>query len=176
MVLRVYFCTDAAGTPLCELDLWLKSSINFMNSTSLPIIGVTMGDAAGIGPEIIIKSLWHPDLYDRCLPLVIGDAVRLPEAGRIVNSKLEVNAINNPSGAKFVFGIADCIDLKLIPEGCPGVSSHRYVATPPTNTLLAPLSWPRPGKSTLFVPRRSIRKPCMPVGVSSLVTPRSLPT
>jgi len=78
-----------------------------------------MGDAAGIGPEIIIKSLGHPDLYDRCRPLVIGDARRLREAGRIVNSKLEVNAINHPSEAQFRLGIADCIDLNLIPEGLP---------------------------------------------------------
>ena len=76
-----------------------------------------MGDVAGIGAEIIIKSLGNPDLYDCCRPLVIGDARRLREAGRIVNSKLEVNAINNPSEAKFRFGIADCVDLNLIPEG-----------------------------------------------------------
>jgi len=107
-----------------------------MNGTSLPTIGITMGDAAGIGPEIIIKSLGHPDLYDRCRPLVIGDARRLREAGRIVNSKLEVNAINDPSEAQFRFGVADCIDLKLIPEGLPwgqlspicGNAAYQYLA------------------------------------------------
>src|ERR1700740_1556217 len=107
-----------------------------MNDTSLPIIGITMGDAAGIGPEIIIKSLSHSDLYDRCRPLVIGDAGRLREAGRIVDSGLEVSAINNPSDAKFAFGIADCIDLKLIPEGLPwgrlspisGDAAYQYLA------------------------------------------------
>jgi 4-hydroxythreonine-4-phosphate dehydrogenase len=107
-----------------------------MNDTSLPIIGITMGDAAGIGPEIIMKSLGHSDLYDRCRPLVIGDAGRLREAGRIVNSKLEVSAINDPSDAKFAFGIADCIDLKLIPKGLPwgqlspicGDAAYQYLA------------------------------------------------
>jgi len=107
-----------------------------MNGTSLPTIGITMGDAAGIGPEIIIKSLGHADLYDRCRPLVAGDADRLREAGRIINSKLEVNAIDNPSDAKFRFGIADCIDLKLIPIGLPwgrlssicGDAAYQYVA------------------------------------------------
>jgi 4-hydroxythreonine-4-phosphate dehydrogenase len=107
-----------------------------MNDTSLPTIGITMGDAAGVGPEIIIKSLGHSDLYNRCRPLVVGDAGRLREAGRIVDSKLEVNAINNPSDAKFTFGIADCIDLKLIPEGLPwgqlssicGDAAYQYLA------------------------------------------------
>jgi 4-hydroxythreonine-4-phosphate dehydrogenase len=107
-----------------------------MNDTSLPIIGITMGDAAGIGPEIIIKSLGHSDLYDRCRPLVIGDAGRLREAGGIVGSELEVSEINDPSDAKFAFGIVDCIDLKLIPKGLPwgrlspicGDAAYQYLA------------------------------------------------
>ncbi len=107
-----------------------------MNDTFLPIIGITMGDAAGIGPEIIIKSLGHVDLYERCRPLVIGDAGRLHEAGRIVDSTLEVNAIDRPDDARFKFGIADCIDLKLIPEGLPwgqlspisGDAAYQYLA------------------------------------------------
>jgi len=108
-----------------------------------------MGDVAGIGAEIIIKSLGNPDLYDCCRPLVIGDARRLREAGRIVNSKLEVNAINNPSEAKFRFGIADCVDLNLIPEG---LRWGRSAETPPIYSLFAPWSWPRLVKSTPFVP------------------------
>src|SRR6516162_7059898 len=107
-----------------------------MNDTSLPIIGITMGDAAGIGPEIIIKSLGHSDLYHRCRPLVIGDADRLREAGCLVDSKLEVSAINDPDDARFAFGIADCIDLKLIPKGLPwgqlspicGDAAYQYLA------------------------------------------------
>jgi len=107
-----------------------------MNDTFLPVIGITMGDAAGIGPEIIMKSLGHSELYDRCRPLVIGDGTRLREAGRIVDSKLAVNAINNPSDAKFRFGSADCIDLKLIPERLPwgrlssicGDAAYQYLA------------------------------------------------
>src|SRR5438105_4747516 len=102
----------------------------------LPVIGITMGDAAGIGPEIIIKSFGHADLYRHCRPLVIGDAGRLREGGEIVDSELEVSAINNPSEAKFAFGIIDCIDLKLIPKGLPwgrlspvcGDAAYRYIA------------------------------------------------
>ena len=47
-----------------------------MKTCSLATIGITMGDAAGVGPEIIMKSLDHADLYERCHPLVIGDATR----------------------------------------------------------------------------------------------------
>ena len=75
-----------------------------------------MGDASGIGPEIIMKSLGHAEVYGYCRPLVIGDAGRLGKAALIVNSVVNVNAIDNLSQARFTPGIADCIDLKLIPE------------------------------------------------------------
>ena len=69
-----------------------------------PRIAITMGDAAGVGPEIVMKSLAHAEVYGFCKPLVIGDAERLREAGRICGSKLKV-----PSDV-------ECIDLKLIPK------------------------------------------------------------
>ena len=107
-----------------------------MKTCSLATIGITMGDAAGVGPEIIMKSLDHADLYERCRPLVIGDATRLSEAGRIVHNQLEVNAIEDPAEAKFTPGTVDCIDLKLIPAGLPwgklsaicGDAAYQYLA------------------------------------------------
>ena len=39
-----------------------------------PILAITMGDPAGIGPEIIVKSLNMKETYDKCRPLVTGDA------------------------------------------------------------------------------------------------------
>ena len=78
-----------------------------------------MGDASGIGPEIIMKSLGHSEVYSWCCPLVIGDAGRLREAGRIVDSRVKVNAMANHSQAHFTPGIVDCIDLGLIPENLP---------------------------------------------------------
>ena len=106
-----------------------------MNKVSLPAIGITMGDASGIGPEVIMKSLGHADLYGRCRPLAIGDAGRLREAARIVDSKVTVSAIETLSEAQFTPGVADCIDLKLIPENLPwgvlsaisGDAAYRFV-------------------------------------------------
>ena len=37
-------------------------------------IGITLGDPAGIGPEISIKAFTKKDLYERCQPLLVGDA------------------------------------------------------------------------------------------------------
>ena len=43
-----------------------------MSDNDRPIIGLTMGDPAGIGPEIIIKTLNEADVYADCRPLAIG--------------------------------------------------------------------------------------------------------
>ena len=86
-----------------------------------PIIAITMGDAAGVGPEVIMKSLAHPELHEQCRPLVIGDATRLQEAGRIVGSTLAVRSLAPAELEKALFArdTVDCIDLKLIPVGLP---------------------------------------------------------
>ena len=84
-----------------------------------PLIAITMGDATGVGPEVIMKSLAHADLYERCRPLVIGDADRLRQAGAIVGVALDVRSIETPEAGKFRSGIVDCLDLKLIPPGLP---------------------------------------------------------
>ena len=49
-------------------------------SNCLPVVGITMGDAAGVGPEVVVKTLSRKSLYDECRPLVIGDARRLDSA------------------------------------------------------------------------------------------------
>ncbi|MBO9538600.1 4-hydroxythreonine-4-phosphate dehydrogenase PdxA [Herbaspirillum sp.] len=104
--------------------------------TYRPVIGITMGDATGVGPEIIMKSLAQRSVYDGCRPLVIGDAKRLADAGRITGVPLKVRAISNPAEARFTFGEIDCIDLGLIPEGLPygklsavaGNAAFQYIA------------------------------------------------
>lgn len=80
-----------------------------------PTIGITMGDAAGIGPEIIMKALGHQEMYDQCNPLVIGDAKILERVLPVIGSTLNVNAIREPSEAKYEFGTVDVIDLNLVP-------------------------------------------------------------
>ena len=89
--------------------------------TMRPVIAMTMGDAAGIGPEVIMKSLAHADLYDLCKPLVIGDALRLQKAGRTVETELVVRSLTQDQidDALYTAGSVDCIDLKLIPDDLP---------------------------------------------------------
>jgi 4-hydroxythreonine-4-phosphate dehydrogenase len=82
-----------------------------------PIIAITMGDAAGVGPEVIMKALAHAEPHAWCRPIVVGDANRLVQAGQIVGSRLKVRslAIDDINKAQYDRGTVDCIDLKLIP-------------------------------------------------------------
>jgi len=80
-----------------------------------PIIAITMGDAAGVGPEIIMKSLAVKELYQRCRPLVIGDINRLRRACDIIGSDLKLHPVDDVQSANFSYGDVECIDLGLIP-------------------------------------------------------------
>ena len=94
-----------------------------------------MGDAAGVGPEIVMKALAHRGLYARCRPFVIGDAVRLAEAGHLAGAGLGLRFIEKPEEARFESGTVDCLDLKLVPPGLPfgkisaaaGHAAYEYV-------------------------------------------------
>jgi 4-phospho-D-threonate 3-dehydrogenase / 4-phospho-D-erythronate 3-dehydrogenase len=107
--------------------------------TQHPLIAITMGDAAGIGAEIIMKSLGHTEIYARCRPLVIGDAERLRAAGRIIGSSLTVRVLPDADIETAIYeeGIVNCIDLGLIPSDLPwgrlsstaGVAAFRFVET-----------------------------------------------
>ncbi|MEM2110291.1 MAG: 4-hydroxythreonine-4-phosphate dehydrogenase PdxA [Candidatus Bathyarchaeia archaeon] len=76
-----------------------------------PIVGITMGDAAGIGPEIIVKTLSLKEIYEICRPVVIGDSKVIELAAKIVNVTLKGNPILKIEGAKFEFGTIDVVDL-----------------------------------------------------------------
>jgi 4-hydroxythreonine-4-phosphate dehydrogenase len=106
-----------------------------MNSY-LPVVGITMGDAAGVGAEVIVKSLAHASVYEQCRPLVIGDARRLERANEIVRGTLRVRRIADATDARYEPGTIDCIDLNLIPEDLPfgqlspvaGDAAYRFIA------------------------------------------------
>src|SRR5258708_36292398 len=88
-------------------------------SNTLPVIGITMGDASGVGPEIVVKSLTHDVVYKQCRPLVIGDARRLEQANDIVHGSAKIRRIKDASEAKYEAGTIDCIDLDLSPDDLP---------------------------------------------------------
>ena len=86
---------------------------------ALPIVAITMGDPAGIGPEIIAKALVDPQTRRLCRPVVIGDADRLALAADICGIRLTINRIHAVSEALYEPRGADCIDLGLVRDALP---------------------------------------------------------
>lgn len=80
-----------------------------------PLIGITMGDPAGCGPEITIKALLHADIYQACRPLVVGDADVIERAIDICGAhQLRVNRVSSPTDGAYAFGTIDVYHLKLV--------------------------------------------------------------
>lgn len=84
-----------------------------------PIIAVTMGDASGVGPEIIVKALSDQDVYSYCRPFVIGDAKIIARELKLLNSDMTFSIIESPEEAEFSYGTIDIVDLDLLPEDLP---------------------------------------------------------
>ena len=100
-----------------------------------PIVALTMGDGAGVGPEIIVQALNNPEVYDHCRPFVVGDLKILERAETIWKTGCKFTAISGPKEAKFEYGTIECVDLDLLPADLPfgqisakaGDAAFRYV-------------------------------------------------
>jgi 4-hydroxythreonine-4-phosphate dehydrogenase len=81
-----------------------------------PKIVITMGDSAGIGPEVIVKALSLLEIYEICQPIVIGDARVLQSTlesskSLVAKGELRLNPIRDIGKAKFNYGFIDLLDL-----------------------------------------------------------------
>ncbi|MFB4419495.1 4-hydroxythreonine-4-phosphate dehydrogenase PdxA [Streptomyces sp. QL37] len=100
-----------------------------------PLVAVTMGDGAGIGPEVVMAALGDPDTVLRCRPLVIGDARRLRQAAVLVGGEDTVVAVPGPGQADWTPGRVNVVDLDLLPADLAwgrlsaeaGEAAYRYV-------------------------------------------------
>ena len=94
---------------------------------SRPILGVSMGDPFGNGPEITVRALADAAVYDRCKPLVVGDEssmrYALKVAEKVNGIHLELNVVKTPAEGKYTYGTIDLMDLGLVPaEEIPDTS------------------------------------------------------
>jgi 4-hydroxythreonine-4-phosphate dehydrogenase len=80
-------------------------------------IAITMGEPAGIGPEVVVKALAEADVYTKCVPIVVGDRAAIQDAISFCHLPLRIHEINNPAEAEGKFGKIDLINLGLLKEG-----------------------------------------------------------
>ena len=79
-----------------------------------PIVGITMGDPCGIGPEITAKALADAHIYQICRPIVIGSAKVFRNAVHIVGAALNTRSVESVSQACFTYGQPEVLDQDLV--------------------------------------------------------------
>ena len=100
-----------------------------------PLVAVTMGDPAGIGPEIIARTFAEPDFTGRNRALVIGDVPMLERAVKMLDLPLRVNPVAAPEDGRYEPGVMDVIPASDLPDGLPfgkldaraGAAAFEYV-------------------------------------------------
>jgi 4-hydroxythreonine-4-phosphate dehydrogenase len=107
-------------------------------TTSLPRIGITMGDPAGVGPEIIARALARPEVAKACRAVVIGDRSVMQAALDVLRSPLRLAPVARPADATFSPGTIECLDLAnvdaaTLPRGAvspeAGRAAYAYIET-----------------------------------------------
>jgi 4-hydroxythreonine-4-phosphate dehydrogenase len=101
-----------------------------------PCLGITMGDPAGIGPEVVAKALSHAEIREACSPLVIGDILAMEKAVRVAGLETPCRTIQNPCDCTSVAGFINVIDLANVPADLrvgnidprAGKAAYEYVA------------------------------------------------
>jgi len=76
-----------------------------------PVLGVTMGDPAGVGPEIIARAVAEPAVRAACRPVVIGAASTMREALALVGGPLVLHAVAGVAECRWADGTLEVLDL-----------------------------------------------------------------
>jgi len=75
-----------------------------------PLIAITAGDPAGIGPEIAVMALRHAEIYDRCRPFIIGACSHISRVLEIVHYPADIQAIDGPQQGRYQAGTVDVLN------------------------------------------------------------------
>lgn len=103
-----------------------------------PLVAVTMGDPAGIGPEIIAKTLDKHEINSICRPLVVGDTSAMNMGVEVAKTNQVINTVTEPPRSPYRKGIINLLNLnnvdvdKLVmgkPQAMAGKASVEYVLT-----------------------------------------------
>ena len=79
-----------------------------------PLIAVTMGDPAGIGPEIVARTIDDKEIFNIARCIVIGDRNIMEKAIQIVGADLKIHVTENPAEGDYSEGVLNLIDLDNI--------------------------------------------------------------
>ena len=83
-------------------------------SSRRPLIGISAGDPAGIGPEVTVKALNNPEMYTVCRPLIIADDGVIQHTVQLLQTHQTIHTAASPDQGQYVAGTLDVLDLRNI--------------------------------------------------------------
>lgn len=92
-----------------------------MSDGQRPLVGVTLGDPAGVGPEISLQALREPSVYEKTRPVVIGDRIVVEKAASALGFTPTINLVTKPADGKFELGTIDLYDV-----GSPDLAGYDW--------------------------------------------------
>ena len=106
-------CDECAYQPKHNGTYVVVSSID---QSDRPIIALTVGDPAGIGPEIVIKALADPVMYESMRPLVFADRAVLVQTLDMLGETMALHEVETASEGHFRAGCVDFVDMGVLQE------------------------------------------------------------
>jgi 4-hydroxythreonine-4-phosphate dehydrogenase len=79
-----------------------------------PIIAISSGDPAGIGPEVTVKALANPEVHEKCRALVVGDAQIIQRALDFCQLSLKIKKVEDPAEGIYEPGNIEVLDMKNV--------------------------------------------------------------
>lgn len=151
-----------------------------------PVMGLTMGDPAGVGPEICLKAMSEPATTDLCTPVLYGDLTVLRQVVGRLGIECPAEVVT-PDGVADIRpdGVPRICDLAALPEGVEpgrvqercGQAAYRYIETAIGHALAghiggvvtAPINKealnlagiPHPGHTEIFTALTGASRSCM---------------
>jgi 4-phospho-D-threonate 3-dehydrogenase / 4-phospho-D-erythronate 3-dehydrogenase len=101
-----------------------------------PILGVTMGDPAGVGPEIIVRAAAEPAVRRDSRPVVVGAAATMQAALELIGSPLALHAVARVGDCRWAEGTVEVLDLANVDmrtlaraavSGAAGKAAYEYI-------------------------------------------------
>ena len=87
------------------------------NDGKKPAIAITMGDPCGIGPEVVVKAMADPRVYETCRPLVVGNVYAMEQAVSLIGATMTVKEATDPTQSGMEPGVIEVVDVhNLNPE------------------------------------------------------------
>ena len=96
------------------LTITERKNKQIMTAKKKPLLGISVGDPGGIGPEIVAKALALEAMYAICRPLVVSDFALMEDALRIASVQLKLNRVSNPTEGRYEFGCMDVLDMQNV--------------------------------------------------------------